>query len=68
MTWYYIIGLILSVAIYVFAGIICGRICANIVNQKNKKSNQVDWFWLGFLFCFVGILLTLVLKDDNKSE
>ncbi len=59
---------IVSIALFVVEGIICGKITAEIVHKKDGEIDQVLWFWLGFLTSWVAILLTLVVKDSSKRE
>ena len=57
---------ILGVIFILLEGYICGRVCVDIIQRKDEDSNAVLWFWLGFIFSWVAILLTLVVKDRNK--
>ena len=62
----YVFLCLIALAIIVCSGIICGRICAEIVHNKSSKTNQVLWFWFGFLFTYVAVLCTLAVKDERK--
>lgn len=66
MTPFQIILFCISVIIYLFGGYVCGRICVDIVRDKNKEMNEVMWFWAGFIFNVVAVFMTLTVKDKNK--
>ncbi len=61
-----IIGILFGLAIFAAIGIVCGRICADIIRFKNKNQSEVLWFWLGFIFNWLGIVLTLVVKENKE--
>ncbi len=61
---YVILGVIFGLA----CGYVCGRICVDIIRNKDDRQNVVMWFWLGFLFDIIAILLTLVVKNQNKDN
>jgi len=61
-----IISLVLGIIIYLITGIICGRICVEIVRSKNSEMNEVLWFWAGFFTGVVGVFMTLTVKDTRK--
>ena len=56
----------LSIIVYLLGGFVCGRICVDIIRDKNKQMNEVMWFWVGFMFSWAGILLTLVVKEKKN--
>ena len=56
--------LLIAIAVYAAVGYLCGRICADIIRFKNKNQSEVLWFWLGFVFTWLAILLTVVVKED----
>lgn len=60
----YIICAVLGVALYVCTGLVCARICATIIREKNPKMNEVMWFWFGFLCTWIAVLCTLVVKKE----
>ncbi len=62
-----IIGFILGIIIYVCSGIVCGRICVEVVRKKDVGANEVVWFWAGFLLNFIAVFMTLVLKKDGEK-
>ncbi len=62
-----IIGVI-DLALIVVEGIICGKITAELVHKKDSDINEVLWFWLGFMFSWVAILLSLTVKQTSKKE
>ncbi len=61
----YIILAILGVAFFVCGGIVCGRICATVIRDKNPEMNEVLWFWYGFLFQWIAVLCTSVIKSKK---
>ena len=56
---------IIALAITLAVCYVCGRITCELVHNKNPKLNEVMWFWLGFAFTWLGILLTLVVKKED---
>ncbi|MBE5749793.1 MAG: hypothetical protein E7346_02870 [Clostridiales bacterium] len=58
---------IIALAIVLAVSYVCGRITCELVHQKNPKLNEVMWFWLGFAFSWLGILLTLVVKKEEQQ-
>lgn len=60
-----IISFILAVIIYVLAGIVCGRICADIIRFKNPDHSEVLWFWAGFLLNFIAVFMTHMVKEKK---
>lgn len=60
-----IISWCLCILIYLIGGYVCGRICAEVIHDKNEDMNEVMWFWLGFLFNVVAVFATLVVKKKN---
>lgn len=63
-----IIAVILLIAIYVCAGLVCGRICVELIREKNEDMSEVLWFWLGFLTNVIGVVLTLIVKEKKKNN
>jgi len=68
-----IIAFCLGLIVYVLGGLVCGRICVEIVREKNAEMSEVLWFWLGCLFNVFAIVLTLIVKNkapkqDEKEE
>lgn len=61
-----IIICLIALGIVVGVGILCGRICVEIIRDKNPDMNEVLWFWFGFVFTAFGVLLTIVVKNKNK--
>ena len=61
-----IISFILGIIIYICAGIVCGRICVEIVRKKEVGANEVVWFWAGFLLNFIAVFMTFALKKNDK--
>ncbi len=59
---------ILGVALYIVEGIVCGKISSELVHSKNPELNEVLWFWLGFLFSWIAIILTLVVKEKKNDN
>ncbi len=63
----FVIGLVLGLFVYIAGGIVCGRICVEIIRDKNSKMNEVIWFWAGFFFNVIAVFMTLcVKKEDNE--
>ena len=62
----YIILSIIGVAFFVCSGIVCGRICATIIRDKNPEMNEVLWFWYGFLCQWIAVFSTCVIKPKNR--
>ena len=62
-----IILLCLGVIVYVAAGIVCGRICAELIHLKDKDLNEIFWFWAGFFLNFIAVIMTLVVKDQRDG-
>ena len=58
---------IIGVAFDVFIRIIFGRICAEIIKDKNPNMNEVLWFWAGVALTFITVLLTLCVKSKDKE-
>ena len=61
-----ILIILFALAITVAVGILCGRICVELIRDRNDNMNEVLWFWLGFVFNVIGILLTLVVKNRKN--
>lgn len=62
----YILLALIGLALIIFSGCVCGRICAQIVRDKNSEANEVLWFWFGFLFTFLAVFCTSCVKDRNE--
>ncbi|MBR1967920.1 MAG: hypothetical protein IKA11_00820 [Clostridia bacterium] len=62
----YVFLALISLTIIVAVGILCGRICVELIRDRNDNMNEVLWFWLGFAFNIWAIILTLVVK--NRKE
>ena len=60
-----IIGWCLGLVIYLVGGFVCGRICAEIVHDKNDDMNEVMWFFAGFFFNILAVFATLVVRKKN---
>ena len=56
---------IVGFVLYILAGIVCGRICATIIRNKNPEMNEVLWFWFGFLCNWIAVLCTYVVKTEK---
>lgn len=66
MIFLYVIIALISIALALFMGCITGRICVQIVRDKNSEMNEVLWFWFGFLLSFIAILCTLAVPDRRE--
>lgn len=42
----------------------CGRMISHISRPAHKDSNSIGWWWLGFFFPLVGLILWLVWNND----
>ncbi len=62
----YIVLLCLAFIIYIAGGLVCGRICVEIVRDKNADANEIVWFWAGFLFNVIAVFMTFAVKDKKK--
>ena len=62
----YIILLCLGFIIYICGGLVCGRICVEIIRNKNEDANEVVWFWAGFLFHVLAVFMTLCVKNTKQ--
>lgn len=60
-----IISFCLCLIIYILAGFVCGKICADIIRFKNTDHSEVVWFWAGFLLNFIAVFMTLVVKEKK---
>lgn len=58
------IGIVAIVAI--IQGLICGKVSSFIA--KNKGYNESIYYWLGFCFCYIGIIVAAVLPDKTIFE
>ncbi len=58
---------LISLVIYAAISFVCGRVTSELIHEKNPKLNEVMWFWIGVIFWWVGILLTLVVKKEDKE-
>lgn len=43
----------------------CGRSVSGIGNPSNQDSNSFGWWWLGFFFPLIGLILWLVWSDST---
>jgi hypothetical protein len=66
MVFLYIVIILTALAIAVGVGILCGRICVELIRDRNDNMNEVLWFWLGFVFNLWAIILTLVVKNRKN--
>ena len=57
----------IAFVIYLLGGIVCGRICTEIIRNKKTEANEVLWFWAGFLFNVVAVFMTLADKPNDKE-
>ena len=55
----------LSIIVYLLGGFVCGRICVDVIRDKNKQMNEVMWFWAGFLFNVVAVFMTLAVSKKD---
>lgn len=62
-----IIKFVLAIIIYVVGGIVCGRICVEIIDKKRPDFNVVMWFWAGFFFNVVAVFMTLCVKEKKND-
>ena len=46
----------------------CGRSVSNVKKASCKDSNSVGWWWLGFFFPFVGLILWLVWTGSTPMR
>jgi hypothetical protein len=60
-----IISFILFFIIYVCAGIVCGKICADIIRFKNKDHSELLWFWAGVFLNFIAVFMTHMVKEKK---
>ena len=63
-----IIVVILAIALYICTGLVCGRVCVEIIREKNEDMSEVLWFWLCFLTGVIGVILTLIVKEKAKAK
>lgn len=61
-----ILLVMVSLVIYAAISFVCGRVTCELVRNKNPKLNEVMWFWIGVIFWWGGILLTLVVKKEQE--
>ena len=57
---------ILGTALILLEGYVCGRVCADLVQRKDDEVDSTMWFWFGFIFSWIALLFTLLVKDRNK--
>lgn len=55
----------LVLIVYLAGGFVCGRICVEIIRDKNPKMNEVMWFWAGFLFNVAAVFMTFAVRKDK---
>lgn len=46
----------------------CGRSVTNVRNSASRDSNSIGWWWLGFFFPFVGLILWLVWAGSTPMR
>ena len=56
----------IAFVIDVLGGYVCGRICVEIVRSKKSESNEVLWFWAGFLFNVIAVFMTLCVGKKEE--
>ena len=66
MVFLTILLVLIGIALYVAVSYVCGRVTSELIHDKNPKLNEVMWFWIGVIFWWVGILLTLVVKKEQE--
>ena len=66
MVFLIILLVIVGIALYAAISYVCGRVTSELIREKNKNLNEVMWFWIGVIFWWVGILLTLVVKKEEN--
>lgn len=54
--------------IYILGGVVCSRICTEIIRNKHTEANEVLWFWAGFLFNVIAVFMTLCVKSENNDK
>ena len=66
--WLTIVLWCLALVIYICGGLVCGRICVEIIREKNSDMNEVLWFWAGFLFNVLAVFMTLCVKKRDEQR
>ena len=61
----HILSWCLGLVVYILGGFVCGRICVDIVRDKNSEMNEVVWFFAGFLFNVIAVFMTLVVRKED---
>lgn len=56
----------IAFVIYVLGGFVCSRICVEIIRSKKSESNEVLWFWAGFLFNVIAVFMTLCVGKKEE--
>ena len=46
--------------------LLCGFFCSH--TASNKGRSHVSWFFVGFFFIVIGVIIVLCLDDDNDKE
>ncbi len=59
---------IIGVAIWVITGLVCSRICVEIIRAKKLGYNEFLWFWFGFFFTWLAILLATITKKNTDID
>lgn len=54
--------------VYLLVGYVSGNVCVDIVKIKNTKVRAEYWFWLGFFLNWIAIVLTLIIKPNDKNN
>lgn len=54
------------IAFQLIAGLICGIICASIASSKGR--NAVGWFFIGFLFGIIPVIIVACLSNLNQEQ
>ena len=60
-----ILIVVASLALELAIGFVCGRVTCELIHHKNPQLNEVMWFWFGFIFWWIAVLLALVVKKEN---
>ncbi len=68
MIFLYILLVLIGIVIYGAISYVCGRVTCELVHKKDKEINEVMWFWIGVIFWWAGILLTLIVKEAKDEE
>ncbi len=63
-----IVSMVLGFIVWVLAGLVCGKICVQIIREKNPDACEVAWFWAGFLLNFIAVFMTFAVKDKKNDK